>query len=114
MRDYWMTEQGWQWRDFETFRLENQPLSRYNGLYVLFYSFDAESLPIHSHFPVGVFGRDRTFAGDAFVFKLQGNEIGQESGEDGWAVWVDVPPDILSLPVMRMPEPTQHNHNHNP
>lgn len=102
MRDFWKTPQGWQWRDFETFRLQNQPLSSCNGLYVLFYSFDSESLPIHSNFPEAIFERQRTFAGDTFVVKLQGNEIGEDLGEDGWAVWADVPSDILSLPVMKM------------
>ncbi|KAH8690846.1 hypothetical protein BGW36DRAFT_364399 [Talaromyces proteolyticus] len=102
LRAFWKTEQAWQWRDFETFRLENQPLSGCNGLYVVFYSFDSESLPYHSNFPEGIFERERTFAGDTFVVKLQGNEIGDEQGEDGWAVWVDVPLNILSLPVMKI------------
>jgi hypothetical protein len=101
-RDFWLTPQGWLWRDFETFRIENQPQAMYNGLYVLYYSFDSESLPIHSNFPEGIFGRQRTFAGDAFIVKLQGSQIGEDLGEDGWAVWVNVPADILSLPVMKM------------
>ena len=100
LRGFWRTEQAWQWRDVETFRLENQPIGSCNGLYVLFYSFDDESLRMHSNFPEAVFGRERTFAGDAFGVKLQGNEVGQDLGEDGWAVWVDVPSEILNLPIM--------------
>ena len=100
LRGFWRTEQAWQWRDFETFRLENQPIGSCNGLYVLFYSFDDESLRTHSNFPEAVFGRERTFAGDTFVVKLRGNEIGQDLGEDGWAVWVDVPSEILTFPIM--------------
>ena len=49
-----------------------------------------------------MYGRERAFAGDAFVVKLKGDEIGSDLGEDGWAAWDDVPADILSLPVMRM------------
>ncbi|TFK72644.1 hypothetical protein BDN72DRAFT_835953 [Pluteus cervinus] len=101
-REFWKTRQGWQWRDHETFRLENQPLSSCNGLYVLFYSFDDTSLPMHRNFPEAIYGRQRTFVGDAFVVKLQGNRLGEDLGEDGMAVWVDVPSDILSLPVMKI------------
>lgn len=106
LRAFWPTRQAWIWRDYDTFRVEDQPpqspTSHCNGLYVVFYSFDAESLPLHSNFPEGVFGRERTFAGDAFVAKLQGREIGEDLGEDGWAAWIDVPEDILSIPVMKM------------
>ncbi len=102
LREFWKTEQAWQWRDIETFRLEGQPLSSCDGLYVVFFSFDLESLPENGNFPRGVYGRERAFAGDAFVVKLKGNEIGSDLGEDGWAAWDDVPSDILSLPVMRM------------
>lgn len=102
LRSFWTTEKAWQQRDFETFRLENQPLGGCNGLYVLYFSFDEGSLPANTNFPVAVFGRERCFAGDAFVARLQGNEIGEDLGEDGWAAWRDVPLDILSLPVMKM------------
>lgn len=102
MRSFWKAERAWKWRDFETFRLKNQPLSSCNGLYVLYFSFDKESLPVNTNFPVAVFGRERSFAGDAFVARLQGNEIGEDLGEDGWAAWRDVPSEVLSLPVMRM------------
>ncbi|KAB5566955.1 hypothetical protein GE09DRAFT_751216 [Coniochaeta sp. 2T2.1] len=102
LRAFWRTPQAWAWRDFETFRLVNQRPSTCNGLYVVFYSFDSESLLVHSNFPVGVFGRERTFAGDVFVVKLQGREIGEDLGEDGWGVWEDVPGQVLGLEVMRM------------
>ncbi|KAI0103351.1 hypothetical protein GGR51DRAFT_254038 [Nemania sp. FL0031] len=102
MRGFWRTRRGWEWRDVETFRLENQPLAHCNGLYVLFYSFDLEVLPENNNFPHGIFGRERAFAGDAFVVKLKGNEIGADLGADGWAAWDDVPLDILSLPIMKM------------
>jgi hypothetical protein len=102
LRDFWKTPRSWKWRDFETFRLENQPLSSCNGLYALFYSFDLESLPENSNFPEAIYGRQRTFAGDAFVVKLKGNEIGSDLGEDGWAAWDDVPSDILGLPAMKV------------
>jgi hypothetical protein len=59
-------------------------------------------LPEHNNFPEAIFGRQRAFAGDAFVVKLQGTQIGEDLGEDGWAAWIDVPEDILSLPVMRI------------
>lgn len=72
------------------------------GLYVVIYSFDEESLPTHSNFPEAVFGRPRVFAGDAFVVRLQGNEIGEDLGQDGWAVWRDVSPELLRLSVMAM------------
>ena len=72
------------------------------GLYVLCYSFDQGSLPVHSNFPEGVFGRPRKLAGDAFVFRLQGNEIGEELGDDSWAVWRDVSVEMLSLGIMAM------------
>ncbi|KAI3323627.1 hypothetical protein HD806DRAFT_497381 [Xylariaceae sp. AK1471] len=101
-RDFWKTQQAWIWRDHETFRLQNQPFSSCNGLYVLYYSFDLESLPENNNFPEAIFARQRAFAGDAFVVKLQGTEIGEDLGDDGWAVWVDVPSDILSLPVMKI------------
>src|SRR5437016_3509494 len=39
LRGFWKTPRAWQWRDIETFRLEDQPLASCNGLYVLFYSF---------------------------------------------------------------------------
>jgi hypothetical protein len=102
MRGFWKTKRAWQWRDFETFRLQKQPISSCNGLYVLFYSFDLEALPENNNFPEAVFERERAFAGDAFVVKIQGNEIGEDLGEDGWAAWIDVPSEILSLPVMKM------------
>ncbi|KAK0741810.1 hypothetical protein B0T21DRAFT_381588 [Apiosordaria backusii] len=102
LRPFWKTEQGWQWRDVETFRLENQPIAGCDGLYVLFYSFDLDNLPQNERFPEAIFERNRTFAGDAFVFKIQGREIGEDLGEDGWAAWQDVPEDILSLDVMRL------------
>ena len=73
-----------------------------NGLYVVFFSWDLDSLPENGNFPRGVYGRERAFAGDAFVVKLKGDEIGSDLGEDGWAAWDDVPAEILSLPVMRM------------
>jgi hypothetical protein len=101
-RNFWKTQRAWIWRDFETFRLQNQPLSSCNGLYVLYYSFGLASLPENNSFPEAIFERQRAFAGDAFVVKLQGNEIGEDLGEDGWAVWVDVPSDILSLPIMKI------------
>lgn len=53
-RDFWKTPQAWQWRDVETFRLEKRPLDNCNGLYVLFYSFDLESLPENRNFPVSL------------------------------------------------------------
>ncbi|KAK4232865.1 hypothetical protein C8A03DRAFT_39482 [Achaetomium macrosporum] len=102
LREFWKTEAAWRQRDIETFRLENQPRSHCNGLYVLFFSFDLESLPANTNFPRGLTGRERTFAGDAFVVKLKGNEIGSELGDDGWAAWDDVPSDILDLPVMQI------------
>ncbi|KAI6093243.1 hypothetical protein F4821DRAFT_77758 [Hypoxylon rubiginosum] len=102
LRGFWKTEQAWQWRDFETFRLENQPLPGCNGLYVVFFSFDLESLPENNNFPEAMFGRPRAFAGDAFVAKLKGDEIGSDLGDDGWAVWDDVPSDILGLRVMKI------------
>lgn len=102
MRKYWQTEQAWLWRDVDTFRLENQPLPHCNGLYVTYSSYDLESLPVNTNFPVGIYGRERAFAGDAFVFKLKGTQIGEELGEDGWVAWIDVPSDIMDLPVMKM------------
>ncbi|KAI1259090.1 hypothetical protein F5Y18DRAFT_411117 [Xylariaceae sp. FL1019] len=101
-RGFCRTRKAWQWRDFDTFRLENQPESKCNGLYVTFYSFDLETLPENRNFPTRLYGRERCFAGDAFVVKLKGNEIGSDLGEDGWAAWENVHPDILSLPVMEM------------
>lgn len=102
LREYWKTKRAWQWRDIETFRLENQQRSHCNGLYAVFYSFDEEALPQHRYFPRAVFGRERTFVGDVFVARLTGKGIGDDLGEDGWAAWIDVPSDILSLPVMKM------------
>ncbi|KAK0670015.1 hypothetical protein QBC41DRAFT_98600 [Cercophora samala] len=102
LRPYWKTEQGWQWRDIETFHLENQPIASCNGLYILFYSFDLDNLPKNERFPEAIYGRTRCFAGDAFVFKIQGNAIGEELDQDGWAAWQDVAEDILSLNVMRL------------
>jgi hypothetical protein len=101
-RDFCGTQRAWEWRDFDIFRLENQRPSSCNGLYVVYYSFDLESLPENNNFPEALFGRQRAFAGDAFVFKLQGREIGEDLGEDGWAAWIDVPTEVLSLPVMRI------------
>ena len=103
-RDFWKTPQAWRWRDYEIFTLKNQPLSSCNGLYVIFYSFDPE-LPTHSNFPEAI-GRYRTYDGDTFVVKLQGNELCEDFGEDGRAIWVDVPSGILSLPVMKIREST--------
>ncbi|SPO01958.1 uncharacterized protein DNG_04631 [Cephalotrichum gorgonifer] len=100
LRSFWKIQRAWQWRDIETFRLENQPIRSCNGLYVVFFSFD-DSLPENRNFPVGIYGRERHFVGDVFVVKLKGDEIGSDLGEDGWAVWDDVPGDILSLPVMK-------------
>ena len=100
LRSFWKTEQAWRWRDIETFRLEHQPLAHCNGLYIVFYSYD-DKLPMHSNFPHGVYGRERTFCGDTFVVKIQGTEIGEDLGDDGWAAWVDVPSDILDLPIMK-------------
>ena len=57
---------------------------------------------MHSSFPVGIFGRKRTFSGDVFMAKLQGSEIGEDLGPDGWAAWEDVSEDVLGLEVMRM------------
>ncbi|KAM0804510.1 hypothetical protein BDR22DRAFT_800069 [Usnea florida] len=102
LRAFWKTERAWQWRDIDTFKLEGQPLGCCNGLYVVFFSFDLNSLPENGNFPRGVYGRERAFAGDAFVVKLKGDEIGSDLGEDGWAAWDDVPAEFLSLPVMRM------------
>lgn len=102
MREYWQTEQAWIWRDADIFRLENQPLPHCNGVYVTYSSYDVESLPVNHNFPVGVYGRERAFAGDAFVFKLKGTRIGEDLGDDGWAAWIDVPSDILDLPIMKM------------
>ncbi|CAK7229466.1 hypothetical protein SCUCBS95973_007231 [Sporothrix curviconia] len=110
LRRFWLTRQARQWRDNETFRLSNQPVSSCDGLHVTLYSFDAETLPVHSHFPHAVFGRQRTFAGHVFVAKLQGREIGEDLGEDGWAVWLDVPSEVLSLPVMSIPESAGDHH----
>ena len=102
LRSFWGTKRAWQWRDIDTFKLERQPLRSCDGLYVVFFSFDLEALPENRNFSKGVFERERAFAGDAFVVKLKGNEIGSDLGDDGWAAWDDVPSDILSLPVMRM------------
>ncbi|KAK4138390.1 hypothetical protein BT67DRAFT_8088 [Trichocladium antarcticum] len=102
LRAWWGTKRAWRWRDVETFRLERQPLPRCDGLYVLFYSFDLDALPENVSFPQAVYGRERYFAGDAFAVKLKGDELNSAVGEDGWAVWDDVPAEILSLPVMRM------------
>lgn len=103
LREFWKTSQAWQWRDIETFRLENQSISSCNGLYVLFYSFDLESLPENSNFPEAIFGRQRSFAGDAFIVRLKSNNDGHEvKDDDGWAVWENVPSDILSLPILAM------------
>ncbi|KAK4204756.1 hypothetical protein QBC40DRAFT_336674 [Triangularia verruculosa] len=85
-----------------TFRLENQRIESCDGLYILFYSFDVENLPQNERFPEAIYGRTRCFAGDAFVFKIQGREIGEDLGEDGWAAWQDVPEDILSLDIMKL------------
>ncbi|KAI1734980.1 hypothetical protein F4680DRAFT_317284 [Xylaria scruposa] len=101
-RGFCKTQRAWLWRDCETFRLENQPNSKCNGLYVTFYSWDLESLPENTNFPTQLYGRERCFAGDAFVFKLKGNEIGEDLGEDGWAAWDNVHSEILSLPVMEI------------
>ena len=102
LRGFWKTPQAWQWRDIDTFRLVDQPISSCNGLYALFFSFDSESLPENRNFPEALYGRKRVFAGDAFVVKIQGNEIGEDLGEDGWAAWLNVPEDILNLPVMKI------------
>ena len=102
LRAFWKTPRAWQWRGIETFRLEKQPLSHCNGLYVLYYSFDTEALPMHNNFPEQILKRQRTLCGDSFVVRLKGNEIGEEQGEDGWATWIDVPEDILSLPIMEI------------
>ncbi|OTB03056.1 hypothetical protein M426DRAFT_322084 [Hypoxylon sp. CI-4A] len=50
-RGFWKTKQAWIWRDYETFRLTNQPLKSCNGLFVVFFSFDLESLPENTNFP---------------------------------------------------------------
>ncbi|KAK3332984.1 hypothetical protein B0T19DRAFT_483118 [Cercophora scortea] len=102
LRAFWKTPQAWQWRDIDIFRLENQPISSCNGLYVVFFSFDLGALPENNNFPQRLFGRRRAFAGDAFIVRLKGGQIGEEAGEDGWAVWVDVPEEVLGLPVMDM------------
>ncbi|KAK3693059.1 hypothetical protein B0T22DRAFT_33250 [Podospora appendiculata] len=102
LRAFWKTAQAWQWRDIDTFRLEDQPVARCNGLYVVFFSFDLGALPENNNFPQALFGRRRAFAGDAFIVRLQGTQIGEDLGEDGWAVWLDVPEEVLGLPVMDM------------
>lgn len=102
LRAFWKTRQAWMWRDIETFRLENQPIADCNGLYVIYFSFDLESLPLNHNFPIGLTGRERAFAGDAFVVKIQGTQIGEDLGEDGWAAWIDVPLDIMDLPVIKI------------
>ncbi|KAI1956349.1 hypothetical protein LOZ58_006426 [Ophidiomyces ophidiicola] len=102
LRGFWETTRAWQWRDFETFHLDRQPLGSCNGLYVLFYSFDLETLPENNNFPPEIFGRERVFAGDAFVVKLKGDDIKSDLGDDGWAAWDDVPLDILTLPIMKI------------
>lgn len=102
LREFWRTPRAWAWRDIDLFRLENQPYSHCNGLYVLFYSFDLEELPENRNVPCAITdGEQRTFAGDVFAVKLQGNEIGEDLGEDGWAAWEDVSQDILTLPAMQ-------------
>ncbi|MCJ1323994.1 hypothetical protein MMC10_000656 [Thelotrema lepadinum] len=102
LQEFWKTPRAWQWRDIDTFRLEKQPLGSCNGLCVLFFSFDLESLPENNNFPEAIFGRQRAFAGDAFVVKLKGNEIGDDLGEDGWALWDNMPSNILDLPIMNI------------
>lgn len=101
-RSFWTTQQAWRQRDLEMLRLKNQRLSSCDGLYFLFYSFDFDSLPENGNVPKAVCGMQRTFAGDAFVVRQKCNENGDEIlGEDGWAIWEDVPEGILSLPVMK-------------
>lgn len=103
-RDFWKTPQAWRRRDSRVFIFKDQPLSSCNGVYALFYSFDDESLPIHSlsNLPEVIYGGQQLIAGDAFFVKLQGNELGEDVGEDDRAIWIDVPSDILSMPVMKM------------
>lgn len=98
LREFWKPARAWQRRDVESFTLENQPIGSCNGRYILFYSFDLESLPENNNFPKGIFGRERAFAGDAFVVKMDNTSY--ETG--GWAAWESVPSDILSVPVMTM------------
>lgn len=101
LRKFWKNDaRAWQWRDVETFRLDHQPIGGCDGLYVLFYSFDLETLGDNTNFPPKLFGRERAFAGDAFIVRLKSDEAGHVAGDDGWAVWESVPSEILSLPVM--------------
>jgi hypothetical protein len=113
LRSFWKTEQPWPWslskpdpawqkRDFCIFRMDHQPLSSCNGLYVVFFSYDTATLPQHSYFPEAIFQRRLRLAGDTFVVKLQGTEIGEDLGKDGFAAWLDVPEEILTLPVMKI------------
>ncbi|KAL1845031.1 hypothetical protein VTK73DRAFT_1309 [Phialemonium thermophilum] len=101
LRPFWGTPRAWEWRHFETFRLADQTLEDCDGLYVLFFSFDVPSLPENRNFPASISVEQRTFAGDAFVARLRGTEIGEDLGQDGWAAWIDVSLDILKLPIMR-------------
>ncbi len=81
--------------------MESQSFGDCNGLYVIFFSFDG-SLPENKNFPIGLTGKERVFAGDVFVVRLQGTQIGEDLGEDGWAVWLDVPTEFMNWPAMRM------------
>ncbi|KAE8346430.1 hypothetical protein BDV24DRAFT_123844 [Aspergillus arachidicola] len=94
LRSFWKTSRAWKWRDINRFNLENQPFPNCNGVYMLFFSFDLDELPLHKNV-VGPLG-ERSAAGDAFVVKLKSHEY----GENGWAEYDDVSPEFLELPIM--------------
>lgn len=74
-------------------------------MYIVFFSFDLDELPLHKNFPPGPLGV-RHFAGDAFVVKLKPHEY----GENGWADYDDVSPEFLELPIMAKQQPSQGFH----
>ncbi|KAE8166633.1 hypothetical protein BDV40DRAFT_296418 [Aspergillus tamarii] len=105
LRRFWKTSRAWKWRDIDSFTLKNQPVPNCNGMYIVFFSFDLDELPLHKNFPPGPLGV-RHFAGDAFVVKLKPHEY----GENGWADYDDVSPEFLELPIMAKQQPSQGFH----
>ena len=86
-RSFWKNEQAWKYRDLESFTLEDQPLESCNGMYLLFYSYDDETLPPNHSFPEAIFGRQRYFCGDGLVIKMPFSTICGNAGI----------PDFLSI-----------------
>ncbi len=94
LRQYWKTEDGWNWRDIARHELKNQRRPSCNGIYYVFYSFAMDDLPENKHIPSWIGGEERhVWYGDVFIVKMAPSEV----DEHGWAAYEDIGPEFLQL-----------------